>query len=261
MYEYKYLQVTFDETVCILTLNRPEVYNALREDMLVELNDFFKKAKDDENVRALVITGAGKGFCAGADVAEWDEINETGRESNWVEEGHNMILGLQSFPKPVIAAVNGAATGAGCDMTLACDFRFGSEKAKFGEAYINMGYCPDNGGSFLLPRVVGWSKAREMIYSGRIVKADEAKEIGILDFLVEHDNLVAEAVAYAKKFAEGPTVAIGQAKWLLNRSWFVDFEQELENESKAGAVCQATEDTKEAVKAFTEKRKPNFKGR
>lgn len=267
MYEYKNILVEVENGLCTLTLNRPEVRNAINSGMLKDLNDFLPKAKEDPEIRALVITGAGKGFSSGADLGEWDEVNDAGGEgadlegANWVTWGHNMILGLKNFPKPVIAAVNGAAAGAGCDMALAADIRFGSTNAKFGEAYINVGYCPDNGGTYLLPRVVGWSKATEMIFTGDLVKAEEALKIGLIDHLTTPEDLMTEAKAFARRLAEGPTVAIGQSKLLLAKSWYNSFESQLDAESAAGEVCQATEDSAEAVKAFAERRAPVFKGR
>ena len=180
---------------------------------------------------------------------------------NWVVYGHEMMERMVNFPKPLIAAVNGAAAGGGCDLTLAADIRFASTKAKFLEAYINVGYNPDNGGTYLLPRIVGWSKAAEMIYSGEAVKADEAKEIGLVSYVCEPENLLAEAQAFANKLAHGPTVAITQCKKLLLQSWHNNFTQQLEAEAKCGEICQETEDSVEAVKAFAEGRKPEFKGR
>lgn len=264
--DFKYLLVDINGGVCTLTLNRPDSYNALSARMLKEMIAFLKEAVDDPAVRALVITGAGKGFCAGADLDEWDELNDAGDTAdadarNWVAYGHEMMERMVNFPKPVIAAVNGAAAGAGCDLTLAADVRFASTKSKFIEAYINVGYNPDNGGTYLLPRIVGWSKASEMIFGGEPVKADEALKIGLVNYLCEPENLLAEAQAYANKLAHGPTVAIMEAKKLLVKSWHNEFVKQLEDEAKAGEVCQTTEDSKEAVKAFTEKRKPNFQGR
>jgi 2-(1,2-epoxy-1,2-dihydrophenyl)acetyl-CoA isomerase len=256
---YNTIAVEIEENLCTLTLNRPDKRNAINETMLEELIDFLAKAKDDSNVRALVITGAGKGFSAGADVGEWEA--EDPEEADWVGKGHRMMLALKDLPKPVIAAVNGVAVGAGCDMALAADVRFGSSYARFGQAYIKVGYCPDNGGTYLLPRIVGWGKATEMIFTGDIVEADEAHRIGILNHLTTPENLLAEATAFAKRLAEGPTVAIAQAKINLNKSWLLDFEAELEEERKGGDICHETEDNQEALKAFVEKRKPVYKGR
>ena len=146
-------------------------------------------------------------------------------------------------------------------MALAADVRYGSTNAKFGEAYVNVGYCPDNGGTYLLPRVVGWSKAAEMIFTGDLVKAEEALAIGLITHLTTPEELLNEAKAFAQRLAQGPTVAIGQSKLLLAKSWYNEFEAQLDEEGKAGEVCQATEDSLEAVKAFAERRAPVFKGR
>lgn len=258
---YSTILVEMEETLCTLTMNRPDLRNAISETMLDDMNDFLEKAKDDPNIRALVITGAGKGFSAGADVGDWNEVYETGVESQWVPKGQKLIKALKKFPKPVIAAVNGVAVGAGCDLALAADICYGSPQARFSQAYVKMGFSPDNGGTWLLPRIVGWRKATEMIFTGDIIDAEEAYRLGLLNYITPAEELLPQAKAMAKRLAEGPTVAITQAKALLDKSWLLDFEAELEEELKAGDICAQTEDTVEAVKAFVEKRKPNFKGR
>ncbi len=261
---YKTIKVEMDEPVAILTLNRPDKYNAVNMDMALELGDFYKKATEDPSIRCILLTGAGKGFCSGADLGDWDNMNDAAASdaiAAWNEADHAMIEAMQGMVKPVVVAVNGAAAGAGCDMTLTGDVRFASSKAKFVEAYINVGYPPDVGGSWLLPRVVGLPKATQMILTGDKVPADEALKIGPVDFVCEPENLMAEALAYAKKLANGPTVAIMEAKKLLKNSAFISFHEALAAEMAAGNVCEKTEDSIEAVKAFNEGRKPVYKGR
>lgn len=261
---YKTIQVELDETVAVMTLCRPEVYNAVNMDMALEIADFYKKAAEDSNIRCLLITGAGKGFCSGADLGAWDGLNDDAASdaiAAWNEADHEMIELMQAMVKPVVVAVNGAAAGAGCDMTLTGDVRFASVKAKFLEAYIKVGYPPDVGGSWLLPRVVGMPKATQMILTGDSVSAQEAERIGLADFICQPEELMSQAMAYAKKLANGPTVAIVEAKKLLQNSWFIGFHEALAAEMAAGNVCEKTEDSIEAVKAFSEGRKPVYHGR
>lgn len=261
---YKTIKVEMDENVAVMTLNRPEAYNAVNMDMALEVADFYKKVAEDANIRCLLVTGAGKGFCSGADLNAWDNFND-GDASDaiaaWNVADHAMIELMQGMVKPVVMAVNGAAAGAGCDMTLTGDIRFASKKSKFLEAYVKVGYPPDVGGSWLLPRVVGWPKATQMIMTGDAVSAEEALKIGLVDHVCEPENLMAEAMAYAKKLANGPTVAIIEAKKLLQNSWFIGFHDALAAEMDAGNICEKTEDSVEAVKAFTEGRTPVYKGR
>lgn len=261
---YKTIKVEMDESVAVLTLNRPEVYNALNMDMALEIKDFYTKATDDPNVRCVLLTGAGKGFCSGADLGAWDGMNDDAAADAikaWNIADHAMIEAMAAMVKPVVVAVNGAAAGAGCDMTLTGDIRYASTKSKFLEAYIKVGYPPDVGGSWLLPRVVGMPKATQMILTGDTVPAEEALKIGLADVLCEPEELLAEAMKYAKKLANGPTVAIVEAKKLLKNTWFISFHDALAAEMKAGDICETTEDSVDAIKAFTEGRKPVYKGR
>lgn len=261
---YKTIKVEMDDSVAVMTLNRPEVYNAVNMDMALEIADFYKRAVADNNIRCLLVTGAGKGFCSGADLGAWDDMNDDAASdaiAAWNVADHAMIELMQGMVKPVVVAVNGAAAGAGCDITLTGDVRFASTKSKFLEAYIKVGYPPDVGGSWLLPRVVGMPKATQMILTGDTVPAEEALKIGLADFVCEPENLMTEAMAYAKKLANGPTVAIVEAKKLLQNSWFIGFREALEAEMAAGNICEKTEDSVEAVKAFNEGRKPVYKGR
>lgn len=261
---YKTIKVEMDESVAVMTLNRPEVYNALNMEMALEIKDFYDKATADANVRCVLMTGAGKGFCSGADLGAWDNMNDDAASeaiAAWNVADHAMIETMVAMIKPVVVAVNGPAAGAGCDMTLTGDIRFASTKSKFIEAYIKVGYPPDVGGSWLLPRVVGLPKATQMILTGDAVLPDEAHRIGLVDVICEPENLMADALAYAKKLANGPTIAIIEAKKLLKNTWFIGFHEALAAEMEAGNVCEKTEDSIEAIKAFNEGRKPVYKGR
>jgi 2-(1,2-epoxy-1,2-dihydrophenyl)acetyl-CoA isomerase len=248
--------------VGIVTLNRPNALNALNRAHLKELNHVVERARFDPSVRSLVITGAGRGFSAGADVKEWGSGHEDEEPSaGWIDLAHALIMRIYRLPKPVVAAVNGVAVGAGCDMALASDLRVASTNARFGQAYIKLGYCPDAGGSFLLPRLVGEARAMEMIYTGRIIEADEADRIGLLNALVEPEELMPTALELAGRLAKGPTIAIGLSKENIRQNALLNIEDALRNERRAGEICGRTEDAKEGLAATIERREANFKGR
>lgn len=248
--------------VGIITLNRPDALNALHRPHLTELNEAVERARFDPNVRSLVITGAGRGFSAGADVKEWGSgYGDEEPSAGWIDLAHSLITRIYRLPKPVVAAVNGVAVGAGCDITLAADLRVASTKARFGQAYIKLGYCPDAGGSFLLPRLIGEARAMELIYTGRIIDADEANRLGLLNALVEPEELLPTALELAERLAKGPTVAIGLSKENIRQNAFLNIEDALRNERRAGEICGRTEDSKEGLAATLERREANFQGR
>jgi enoyl-CoA hydratase/carnithine racemase len=248
--------------VGIITLNRPDALNALNRPHLIELDHAVRRAGYDPGVRSVVITGAGRGFSAGADVKEWG-AGEADDEpaAGWIELAHTLIARIYRLPKPVVAAVNGVAVGAGCDIALASDLRVASTAARFGQAYIRLGYCPDAGGSFLLPRLIGEARAMELIYTGRIIEAAEADRLGLLNALVEPEQLMLTALELAGRLAQGPTVAIGLAKENIRRNATLTIEDALRNERRAGEICGRTEDAKEGLAATLERRAANFQGR
>lgn len=260
--EYQNMLWEQQDGVGVITLNRPDALNALNHQHLVELNHAVERAKYDSAVRSLVITGAGRGFCAGADVKEWGSgVSDDEPAAGWIDLAHNLITQIYRLPKPVVAAVNGVAVGAGCDIALAADLRVASTAARFGQAYVKVGYCPDAGGSFLLPRLIGEARAMEMIYTGRIIEADEADRIGLLNVLVEPDELMPAATELAGRLAKGPTVAIGLAKQNIRRNATLTIEEALLNERRSGEICGTTKDAKEGLAATVERREANFKGR
>jgi 2-(1,2-epoxy-1,2-dihydrophenyl)acetyl-CoA isomerase len=261
--EYENILWEQQEGVGIITLNRPDALNALNRPHLRELNHAVDRARFDASVRSLVITGAGRGFSSGADVKEWGSGAGEGDEpeASWIDLAHALIMKIYRLPKPVVAAVNGVAVGAGCDMALASDLRVASTKARFGQAYIRLGYCPDAGGSFLLPRLIGEARAMEMIYTGRIIEADEADRIGLLNRLVEPEDLMPTALELAGRLAKGPTVAIGLSKENIRQNAYLNIEDALRNERRAGEICGRTEDAKEGLSATIERRDANFQGR
>ncbi len=247
--------------VATVTLNRPRSLNALDRATLVELDTVLARAWRDSSVRCLVLAGAGRGFCAGADVKEWSAGSSNPEDDDWVQRMHQLMPRLYRLPKPVIAAVNGVAVGAGLDLALAADLRIASTSARFGSVYVNIGFCPDGGASFLLPRVVGPVRAAELIFTGRIIGAQEADRIGLLTALVEPELLAATVDEWAGRLAAGPTVAIGLAKENLRENATLSLESALRNERRSGELCAETADHAEGLRAVVEKRAPDFGGR
>lgn len=245
--------------IATLTLNRPEKRNAISDAMRTELIAALAEVTDDASIRALVLTGNGKGFCAGGDVAGMARRMEspTGQVAfnGWSRQQrvHHTVSALHSMPKPTIAAVNGAAAGLGADMALSCDFIVASESASFAWTYIKRGLIPDGGGLYFLPRRVGLPRAKELIFSGRRVDANEALQIGIADRISRPETLVADARAWATELSVGSAPAIALGKSILNRSFELAPEQVFAQGSQAQAVCYTTGEHRESVLAFLNK--------
>ncbi|WP_307338385.1 enoyl-CoA hydratase-related protein [Caldalkalibacillus uzonensis] len=249
------------ENVAILTLNRPDKLNAFTEQMNEEIMKACQQAGQDPSIRALIITGAGRAFCAGEDLASvsGDQAVDHGE---FLRKRYNpMIMAIHQSEKPVIAAVNGAAAGAGCSLALACDFRIASSKASFIEAFIHIGLVPDSGSCYFLPRLVGLGKALELAILGEKVTAQEALELGLVRLVTEPDQLQAEALAFAQRLAQMPTKAIGLIKRTMYQGLTSTLEQALEYEAYAQRIAGQTADHQEGVKAFIEKRQPRFEGK
>ncbi len=256
--------VDLDGAVATVTITRPDRMNALDIHTLRALDAAVGRLQVDPAIRAAVLTGTGRAFSAGADVKEWageEEPDPVAASDDWVSVSHRLVSRLYRLPKPTVAAVNGVAVGAGLDLALACDFRFASAAARFGSVYIRIGFCPDAGASFLLPRIVGVEKAKELIYTGRIIDAAEAERIGLVGRVLPPDDLMAEASAFAHELASGPTVAIGLAKENIQDLSLVSIEAALKAEDRAGRLCALTADHKEGLAAVNEKRQPHFEGR
>lgn len=262
---YKCLLYAVQDRIATLTLNRPERLNALGDTLREDLLDAVHKAAADPDVRVLIVTGAGKGFCSGGDVKAMSERDQAGQSSSLDEQvaplRDRVILAMRDCPKPVIAAVNGAAAGAGMNLALACDMRVASTAAKFVQAFVKRGLHPDWGGSWFLPRIVGTAKACELIFTGDTIDAAEALRLGIVNAVAAPEDLMAKATELARKIAGGPPIAIRLAKRGIYRNMESDLRGGLEYETFAMNLCRQTEDSKEGVKAFMEKRAPSFKGR
>ncbi|MDD5127195.1 MAG: enoyl-CoA hydratase-related protein [Dehalococcoidales bacterium] len=252
-----------EDGVAILTLNRPEKLNALNMDMRMGLPGLIEKVRQDDNIKVLIVTGAGRGFCSGADVAG-QAANLAERPKKSRRETLNPLawwmVPLLRLEKPTIAAVNGAAAGIGLSLALACDVRIASQQAKFGTLWVNRGLVPDGGATFLLPKIIGMSKALELMYSGSIIGAEEAEKIGMVSRVVPPEELMPAVMEMATKWAKGPSVAIELVKKAVIGKVSREFEAQLDYEGYAQGLCYPTQDHKEAVSAFLEKRTPNFKG-
>jgi 2-(1,2-epoxy-1,2-dihydrophenyl)acetyl-CoA isomerase len=263
--------ILFDkrEHVAIITLNRPERLNAISAPLRSVVQAAVKDAHHDDAIRALIITGMGRGFCSGADLTaaasairgtlpppttQAERLDEDGWVGRWAKMFHK-------FDKPVIAAVNGIAAGAGMSTALAADMRVGSENARFKTVFIERSLSPDSGLSFFLPRIVGYARAADLIFTSRTVDAQEAYRLGLLDRLVAHDNLLEEAVKLANEMAQWPPLALRVSKRVLQHNFEADIEEAMRYETVGLAMGRrATNDAKEAMLAFSEKRKPNYTG-
>lgn len=247
----------------VITLNRPEVLNALNVNMLRALTRRFEELAQDDGVRAVLITGAGRGFCAGADLA-----GGGGRSDAHTPVGMRLSTTLYSalvrnmaeMEKPLVGAINGDAAGAGCNLALACDLLVASEKARFIQVFVRRGLVADAGGTFFLPRIVGLARAKELMFFGEPVEAQRAYELGMVNRVVPHERLMEEAMGMAQRLAEGPTRAIGMMKRMLNRSFESDLGSCLDWEAAMQGIAVSTADVLEGVTSFLEKRKPEFKG-
>ena len=257
--------LALDGAVATITLNRPDQMNALDLPSLLELERAIAKVAGDSDVRCVVVTGNGRAFCAGADVKEWASTEPGAAEQepteDWVTVSHRIMARLYRLPKPVIAAVNGVAVGAGLDLALACDFRVAADLARFGSVYVRIGIPPDAGASYFLPRIVGVTTAKELIYTGRIIDAGEAERIGLVSRVVPAAELAAHVQGFAAELASGPTVAIGMAKENIQEHGTSSIESALRSEQRAERYCETTADHVEGLAAVNEKRPPHFEGR
>jgi len=244
--------------VAYLTLNRPDKLNAFTEQMNSEIQKALKQAAADDEVRCLVITGAGRAFCSGEDLGGVTEELDHGEVLR--KRYAPMMKMLHRFEKPVVAALNGVAAGAGMSLALACDFRLASEKASFVQAFIHVGLIPDAGNLYYLPRLIGHAKALELAVLGEKVTANQALDLGLVTKVIAEDVWEQEVQAFAERLASMPTKAIGLIKRYMNESWHASFENYLEKEAHGQRIAGLTADHKEGVRAFLEKRKPQFKG-
>ncbi|MFY9587236.1 MAG: enoyl-CoA hydratase-related protein [Actinomycetota bacterium] len=252
--------------VAWLTMNRPEMRNALKPEMREEMIDAIGTVAGDLDLRCLVVTGAGEGFCSGADIsgagARQGQKRVAGMARDAIRGGSQRLFrALWELEKPTVAAVNGVAAGIGCHIAFACDLVIASEKARFIEVFARRGIVPDGGGAYILPRLVGLAKAKEMVFFADSWAAADAEKIGLVNKVVAPDELEKAATEWAERLAAGPTRALGLAKRLLNRSLESDLATSLEEEALTQELINQTDDIKEGMIAFAERRDPNFTGR
>ncbi|MDO9565821.1 MAG: enoyl-CoA hydratase-related protein [Candidatus Desulfaltia sp.] len=258
--EYKNIVFEVKDGIAIITFNRPEVLNALNDNLLNELSHALDKIAENKDIRVLIITGAGeKSFVAGADIKEIATFDALDAKS-FAQTGQSTINRFQELPIPVIAAVNGFALGGGCEIALACDFIYASENALFGLPEVNLGLIPGMGGTQRLPRLIGKNMAKEMIFTGKIIPAAEAEKIGIVNRVCSQKSLMEETIKVAGVIASKGKVSIRAAKQAIDIGANVDLYSGCKIEIDAFALCMASEDAKEGTIAFIEKREANFKG-
>ena len=261
---YKCLLYDVQDGIATLTMNRPERLNALGDTLRDDLYDAVVRASSDADVRAIILTGAGRGFCSGGDVKAMKEAKERGQTRPLLDKvaplRDRVVLAMRDAPQPIIAAVNGPAAGAGMNVALACDMRIASTTAKFGETFVKRGLHVDWGGTYFLPRLVGMAKACELIFTGRVIEAEEALALGIVSQVVSPEELMPTVLALARTIADGPPIAIRLAKRALYHNQDVDLRAALEFETYAQNICAETADAQEGIRAFVDKRPPRFRG-
>jgi 2-(1,2-epoxy-1,2-dihydrophenyl)acetyl-CoA isomerase len=263
---FQTITVDIADNIGTMTLNRPDSLNSLNDQMTTELAAAVKQLHQAREVRCVILTGAGRAFCSGQDLADLktkysnpDFVPHLGDDLR--RRYHPIVVGLRDLDKPVIAAVNGVAAGAGLSLALACDLRIASERASFIEVFINVGLVPDSGNTFFLPRLVGLAKATELCFTGDKVSAAEALALGMVNKVVPAEELLSQARAWAVKLANLPTLGIALTKRLLQRSFNSDLDGQLEAEAQAQESAARSADHREGVRAFFEKRPPVFRGK
>lgn len=265
MSEEKILLFEKKNGYALITLNRPDRLNAFNDELTFQLQDALKEAEKDAAVRAVVITGSGRGFCSGQDLQNRTfSDNSTDRPSlgDSIRRRYNpIVLKLRKMEKPVIAAVNGVAAGAGASLVFACDIKIAADNATFVQSFTKVGLVPDSGATFMLPRLVGLTKAFELMVTADKIGAEEALNLGLINRVVPADQVLTVAEEWATKLAAGPTKAFGLTKRAVNRAVFPDLEELLENEAYLQEIAGRSDDFQEGVKAFVEKRTPAYTGR
>jgi enoyl-CoA hydratase len=246
--------------VATITINRPTALNALNYDTLKEMLDCFGEIGKSKEIHAVIITGSGKkAFVAGADISFMAEL-EPLKAREFARLGHEVMNVIENLPQPVIAAINGFALGGGCEMALACDIRLASENAKFGQPEVNLGVLPGFGGTQRLPRLVGKGHANELLFSGKMINAEEACRIGLVNRVIAQDKLLEECTSLAGMIVAKAPVAVRLCKEAVNNGMEMDLARGCAHEADLFGICFASEDQQEGMKAFLEKRAPQFKG-
>lgn len=258
--DFQFLKYEVAQGVATITLNRPEVYNALNDGITYELQDAWRLVAKDDQVRVVVLTGAGKAFCSGQDLKAVSGQEKRSFMESLQKRYNPIIRAMRSLPKPIICRLNGVAAGAGCSLALASDMIIASEEATLIEVFINIGLVPDSGSAYFLPRLVGMAKAFELCTMGSRVKAAEALQLGLINRVTNADQLDAVVKEYTDYFAQAPTKSIGLIKKMLGKSTTSGLDEMLDYEAYCQEIAGSSHDYKEGVTAFLEKRKAVFKG-
>ena len=258
--EYKKLIIQDNGAVRVIKINNPEALNALNTAILKELDAAFTEVAEDNGILAVVLTGEGRAFVAGADISEMKSKNAIEGEI-FGKLGASVFRKIELLPKPVIAAVNGFALGGGCELAMSCDIRLASAKAKFGQPEVGLGITPGFSGTQRMPRLIGMGKAKELIYTADIIDAAEAYRIGLVNHVYEPEALMEEAMKMAEKIASKAPIAVKNSKEAINRGIQTDMDSAVAIEAYLFGLCFASEDQKEGITAFFEKRKANFQNK
>lgn len=261
MSTYKFLLYQVEGGVATVTLNRPEVYNALNDEITYELQDALKKVAKDDAVRVVVLTGAGKAFCSGQDLKAAAGQEKRSFLDSLHKRYNPIIRAMRNLPKPIVCRLNGVAAGAGCSIVLACDVIVAAAEASLIEVFINIGLVPDSGSSYFLPRLVGLTRAFELCTLGNKVSAAAAYDMGLVNKVVTAEELDDTVKQYTEYYAQAPTKAIGLIKKMLNKAGSSTLDEMLEYEAWCQEIAGNSSDYKEGVAAFLEKRKPRFTGK
>lgn len=256
----EFINLSIDGNVAKIVLSRPEVYNGFNREMALGMQEALDECGSNDTIRSIFITGAGKAFCAGQDLAEVVEANGLPIEKIVAEHYNPIVTRIRNLEKPIIAAINGVAAGAGANMALACDIVVAAESASFIQAFSKIGLIPDSGGTYFLPRLIGFQKASALMMLGDKVSAAEADKMGMIFKCIPDNNFVEESWGIAVKMSQMPTKGLGYTKKLLNSTFDNDLASQLKMEDELQGVAGNTKDYKEGVDAFLEKRRPSFKG-
>ncbi len=257
---YKTIRYEKKDNIALVTIDRPEALNALNSTVIAELEQVVTELENDGTIRAMILTGEGRSFVAGADIGEQYPLDLDGGR-RWGQRGSALFRRMERLEFPTIAAVNGFALGGGCELAMSCDIILASEKAKFGQPEVGLGITPGFSGTQRLPRRVGVAKAKELIFSGRMVKADEAERIGLVNAVYAPEALLDGAMEMARSFAKNAPIAVKYAKACIDRGMQTDIDSGIACENELFAMCFATADQKEGMGAFLEKRTAEFQNR
>lgn len=257
---YEHIEVEQEKGICLVTLNKPEVRNALVPELMLELIDFFREVKSSEEINAIILTGKGTSFCAGGNIKGFKEMLAVDARKR-MRQSQQLVSSIVELDQPVIAAVNGSAAGAGFSLALACDLIIASRNAVFSSSFTKIGLVPDLGAAYFLPKLVGAHVAKQIMFSAEPISADKAKELRIVNEVYNGEDLLKEAYKWAERLSSAAGTAIGLTKRLINLSHNASFKEYLEQEALSQAVAFQTEDLQEGVKAFFEKRPPVFTGK